>query len=62
MKLVRERLPHLRFDEEFLAKLPGELCELAPEPEPQPGSSPEEWEAGPFDISDPAGAPPPFDK
>ena len=32
MKLVCERLPHLRFDEEFLAKLPGELREVAPPP------------------------------
>ncbi|MDE0523445.1 MAG: nucleotidyltransferase domain-containing protein [Boseongicola sp.] len=30
MKLVRERLPHLAFDEDFRAKLPGELRRMAP--------------------------------
>ena len=60
MRLVRERLPHLRFDEDLLAGLPGELRRMIPETEPRTGSGPEEPAA--FDMPNPGRPTSPFDE
>lgn len=41
-RLLREKLPHLPFNEAFLAKVPRELRRMTPAPDPQTGPGPEE--------------------
>ncbi|MYA88194.1 MAG: hypothetical protein F4X97_07040 [Boseongicola sp. SB0662_bin_57] len=39
MRLIRDRLTHLRYDKELLPGLPGELRRMIPETEPRPSSA-----------------------
>lgn len=56
MRLIQERMPHLRFDDERLAGAPSALRRMIPETARDIGS-----DDGPFDIPDLSAPPTPFD-
>lgn len=59
MRLLQERMPHLRFDDDLLAAVPNALAEMLPKTESDTSSM--KRESSPFGIPDPAVPPLPFD-